>query len=122
MIKKTVFLLSLLSFSASVFAGRIDIPAGTIAVHADFKAEKAPVMIQYFWQDGTNKTITVTPEDANYKINDNTGECCKMPQAGYMFKGLDILDYVRPNIALLKRNFAGNRKTNFRRLSPGITP
>lgn len=103
MIKKTVFLLSLLSFSASVFAGRIDIPAGTIAVHADFKAEKAPVRIQYFWQDGTNKTITVTPEDANYKINDNTGECCKMPQAGYMFKGLDILDYVRPNIALLKR-------------------
>lgn len=101
--KKIVPVLSLLLLAANLFAVKMEVPASTQIVQAKFTATRSvPVKITFFWKDGTRKAVTVKPGDANYLVNSNSGERYKMPEAGYFFHGLNILDYVRGNIALLQ--------------------
>ncbi len=102
--KKLIPALSLFLLAANLLAAKVEVPADTQILHADFTAKKStPVKITIFWKDGTKKAITVKPGDANYLVNSNSGERYKMPEAGYYFHGLNILDYVRGNIALLQK-------------------
>lgn len=84
----------------ALWAAELPVPEGTTAARAVFKAGKEPVSIEIQWQDGTRKKITVAPEESNYMIDGNSGLSCKMPEAGFAFKGLGVYDFVRPNAAL----------------------
>ncbi|GEM_PF-1196940 len=86
---------------------------GITSVTAKFTADASPLRFLYTWKDGTTKEIVVQPGDASYLINSNTGKTCNMPQAGYQFQGLGILDYVRPNIAILNSTLRTAREAEW---------
>ncbi|MBO4304130.1 MAG: hypothetical protein J6A21_06050 [Lentisphaeria bacterium] len=103
--KKMFVSVSLLLLGAALFAAKVDVPENTQVLEAEFTATKEkPVSFLFFWKDGTKKKVTVKAGDANYRVNSNSGERYIMPQAGYLFDGLGVLDYVRCNIALLQKD------------------
>ena len=102
--KKMFLSVSLFLLGAALFAGKVEVPENTQVLEAEFTATREkPVSFLFFWKDGTKKKVTVKAGDANYLVNSNSGERYRMPQAGYLFDGLDVLDYVRCNIALLQK-------------------
>ncbi len=98
--------LSVLFFSlcaAELPGGVVNVPADANSASIKFRAGKDPIAFTLQWTNAFKKSIVVQPVDTAVMIDSNTGKRFPTKQAGFEFKGLDIVDFVRPNISLFRK-------------------
>ena len=81
----------------------VDVPSDANAAAIKFKAGRDPIPFDFKWANASTKSIVVQPVDTAVMIDSNSGKRFPTKQAGFEFKGMGIVDFVRPNVALFKK-------------------
>jgi len=98
--------------AAEVSGAVVNFPEDANAASVAFKAGKDPVKFELQWASTFTHSIVVRPVDTNVMIDSNSGKRYPTQQAGFEFKGLGIVDFVRPNVTLfreaIRKEYLGN--------------
>ena len=89
--------------AAELSGAVVNVPPGVNAAAVKFKAGRDPIPFDFRWTDASTNRIVVQPVDTAVMIDSNSGKRFPTRQAGFEFKGLGIVDFVRPNVALFKK-------------------
>lgn len=107
----------LFSLGAAELSGAVvNVPEDANAVSVAFKAGKTPIMFELQWASRFTHRIVVSPVDTNVMIDSNSGKRYPTKQAGFEFKGLNIIDFVRPNVTLFREPIRNEYLKNWDKL------
>jgi len=108
-----IVVLSFLLFAAGLSAAVVRVPEDVNAVSITFKAGREPTRFDFLWTDGSVRRVVVSPADTNLLINSNSGKRYPTKQAGFEFKGLGIVDFVRPNVTIYRKEIREDHLANW---------
>ncbi len=104
--KIEMYCLAVLLFSlcaAGLFAAVVEVPADAAMASVKFKAGRDPITLSLKWANASSNSIVVQPADTALIIDSNSGKKYLTKQAGFEFKGLGIVDFVRPNVTIFRK-------------------
>ena len=100
---KSPTLLAFALGAAHLSAAGVDVPGSARVAAVRFQAGREPIRFDLAWDNGSNRTLTVQPKDTALIINSNVGKKYPTSQAGFEFKGLGVVDFVRPNVTIYRK-------------------
>ncbi|NLE67543.1 MAG: hypothetical protein GX608_09000, partial [Lentisphaerae bacterium] len=89
--------------AAALYGAGVKVPGDATAGSVTFRAGREPIVFGFVWSDGSTNRITVQPADTALIVDQNSGKKYLTPQAGFEFKGLGVVDFVRPNVTIYRK-------------------